>query len=131
MPLVVVVEDDPSSRATLARVLHAGGYESAVYTSAEAFLASPPPLSPIVLLLDLHLSGMSGIDLQRRLREEGSTVPVIIITAGDDARSRQQAQQLGCAAYLRKPCDAQEILALLKPLVRDDPSEEGPQNRTP
>jgi FixJ family two-component response regulator len=121
MPLVVVIEDDSASRRTLGRLLRAGGYEAAIYGSAEEFLSSPPTLSPIGLLLDLHLGGMSGLDLQRQLRQEGSTIPVIIITAFDDARSREQAERLGCVAFLRKPCEAETILTLLRRLARDPP----------
>jgi FixJ family two-component response regulator len=113
MPLVVVIEDDAASRTTLARVMRAGGYEAAMYESAEAFLSSPPHSPPLALLLDLHLGGMSGLDLQRRLRSQGSSVPVIIITGFDHARSREQAEHLGCLAYLSKPCEAGTILALL------------------
>jgi len=119
MPLVVVIEDDPASQRTLARVLRAGGYEAATYASAEDFLCSPPPSHPIGMLLDIHLGGMSGLDLQRQLRSEGSTLPVIIITAFDDLLSRQQAERLGCVAYLRKPCEAETILALLRSLAHD------------
>jgi FixJ family two-component response regulator len=117
MPLVVVIEDDIASQKTLARVLRTGGYEAATYASAEDFLSSPPQSMPIGLLLDVHLGGMSGLDLQRRLKEEGSTLPIIIITAFDDARSRQQAERLGCVAYLRKPCAAETILTLLHTLA--------------
>jgi FixJ family two-component response regulator len=116
MPLVVVIEDDPASQRTLARVLRAGGYQPATYASAEEFLSSPPPSTPIGMLLDVHLGGMSGLDLQQRLKSEGSTVPVIIITAFDDARSRQRAESLGCVAYLRKPCAAETILGVLERL---------------
>jgi FixJ family two-component response regulator len=119
MPLVVVIEDDVASQKTLARVLRAGGYDTATYDSAEDFLASPPLTSPIGLLLDVHLGGMSGLDLQRQLKEEGSTVPVIIISAFDDARGREQAERLGCLAYLRKPCAAETILELLKRIAGD------------
>jgi FixJ family two-component response regulator len=120
-PLVVVIEDDSASQKTLARVLRAGGYEPATYASAEEFLSSRPQSPPIGMLLDVHLDGMSGLDLQRRLRDEGSTVPVIIITAFDDPRSRGQAERLGCVAYLRKPCEAETILKLLRRLVDDGP----------
>jgi FixJ family two-component response regulator len=122
MPLVVVIEDDLASQKTLVRVLRAGGYDSATYDSAEDFLASPPRSSPIGLLLDVHLGGMSGLDLQRRLRNEGSTLPIIIITAFDDARSREQAERFGCVAYLRKPCAAETILDLLRRLGDDSRS---------
>src|SRR5262245_6358725 len=117
MQTVAVVEDDPATQKTLARVLRAGGYDAAVYESAEAFL-SAPPAAAIGLLLDVHLGGMSGLELQRRLRHEGSTLPVIIITAHDDARIQDQAERLGCLAYLRKPCEAETILALLRDLQR-------------
>ena len=120
MPLVVVIEDDPASQKTLARVLRAGGFEAAIYGSAEDFLSSPPALPPIGLLLDLHLGGMSGLDLQRQLRREGSVIRVIIITAFDDARSREQATLLGCVAYLRKPCEAATILAELRRLLPEN-----------
>src|SRR5262245_48335295 len=122
MPLVVIIEDDPASRKTLARVLRTGGYEAAVYGSAEEFLSAPPQAPPIGLLLDVHLGGMSGLELQRRLKSDGSIVPIIIITAFDDARSREQAERLGCVAYLRKPCEAETILALLHGLEREDAS---------
>jgi FixJ family two-component response regulator len=122
MPLVVVVEDDPASQKTLARVLRVGGYEAAVYASAEEYLAAPPTSSPLGLMLDVHLGGMSGLDLQRRLKDEGSTVPVIIITAFDDAHGRAQAERLGCAAYLTKPCDAETILAVLGRLAHGNQS---------
>jgi FixJ family two-component response regulator len=116
-PLVVVIEDDPASQKTLGRVLRAGGYEPAIYGSAEEFLSSPPKSSPIGLLLDVHLGGMSGLDLQRRLKAEGSTIPVIIITGLDDVRGQEQAERLGCVAYLRKPCPAETVLTLLGHLV--------------
>jgi FixJ family two-component response regulator len=111
-PLVVVVEDDLTSRTALRRVLRAGGYDVAMYRSAEEFLASP--VQPAIgLLLDIHLGGLSGLDLQRRLSAEGRAIPVIIITASDSLRTEEEARRLGCHGYLRKPCEGDTILALL------------------
>ena len=113
---VVVIEDDAGSRKTLSRVLRTGGFTPALYASAEEFLASPPPVEPLGMLLDLHLPLLSGLELQSRLRQEGSSIPIIIITAFDDARARARAESMGCVAYLQKPCEAEEILALLRTL---------------
>jgi FixJ family two-component response regulator len=118
MPLVVVIEDDPASLKTMARVLRAGGYDAALYGSAEAYLTSPPPDPPIGMLLDVHLGGMTGLELYRYMRTTGSTLPVIIVTAFDDPRSRDQAERMGCVAYLRKPCEAGTILAILQQIQR-------------
>jgi FixJ family two-component response regulator len=113
-----MVEDDPTSQKALARVLRTGGYEAAVYSSAEEFLSTPPPSSPIGLLLDLQLGGMSGLELQRRLNAKESTIPVIIITALEDEQNRERAKRQRCLTYLWRPCEAQTILALLSRLRR-------------
>jgi FixJ family two-component response regulator len=116
-PRVAIVEDDPSSRRTLLRVLRAGGFRALVYESAEDYLASPPDPPPIGLLLDMHLGAMSGLELQQRLRDDGSRVPVIVITGLDDGRCEEESRRLGCLAYLHKPCDAAAILTLLAQLA--------------
>jgi len=119
---VAIVEDDPSSRKTLLRVLHAGGYEPVVYESAEDYLAAPPNPAPLGLLLDMNLAGMSGLELQQRLNTQGSTVPVIVITGIDDPDNEREARRLGCRAYFQKPCDASAILTILKQLAAWGPA---------
>jgi FixJ family two-component response regulator len=121
MPVIAVVEDSVDSRRALARVLRAGGFEPRVYSSAEEFLGAHEA-APDGLLLDLHLGGMSGLDLQQQLFDEGSTIPVVVVTAYDDGRSRQRAERLGCAAFLHKPCDATTILAAVRAAVSHEPS---------
>ena len=116
-PLVVVVEDDASSRRTLDRLLRAGGFKSAMYASAEEYLAAPPKVVPLGMLLDIRLPALSGLDLQRHLRSAGSPIPIIVMTALDDPHSREEAQKYGCLAFLNKPCDAERILSLLSGLV--------------
>jgi FixJ family two-component response regulator len=116
-PRVAIVEDDPSSRKTLIRVLRAGGFVALEYESAEDYLAAPPDPLPIGLVLDMNLGGMSGLELQQRLRAIGSTVPVIVVTGIDNPRREAEARRLGCLSYLRKPCDAAAILAILQSIA--------------
>jgi FixJ family two-component response regulator len=115
--LVAVVEDDADARSALGRLLDAAGFDHALFESAEAFLASKPDRECACLILDVQLSGMSGIDLQRRLRAEGSNAPVIVVTAHASEAIRERAEQSGCAAFLTKPFSGDSILALLRPLA--------------
>jgi len=116
-PPVAVVEDDVATLKALTRVLSAGGFEPLAYSSAEDFLASPPTRPPACLVLDIRLGGMSGLDLQRRLRALGSNLSIIIVTALDDPNVRAEAYRLGCVAYLAKDCDADLLLGLIRSIV--------------
>lgn len=115
-----MVEDDPATLKALGRVLRAQGYDTATYGSAEAYLDAPPARRPACLLLDNHLGGMSGLDLQRDLRARGSTVPVIVMTAFDDRRVRNEAYRIGCAGCVEKVGDFDVLLQLLRS-VRTEP----------
>ena len=114
LPLVVLIEDDANERKALGRVLKAGGFLSALYASAEEYLASPPAELPVCLLLDVQLEGMSGLDLQERLIAQGTTIPVIVITASDDPRARARAEDAGCIAFLRKPFEGRLLLNVVR-----------------
>ena len=116
--LVAVVEDDAISRYALARVLHVGGFETALFDSAEAFVAARPTRTLLCLILDVHLAGMSGIDLQRRLRDEGFDAPIIVTTGDRADATRERAHQAGCVAFLPKPFSAQAVLAVLRSIER-------------
>jgi len=116
---VAVVEDDAPSRAALGRVLRAAGFEAALFDSGEAFVASPPDPSLLCLILDIHLTGMSGTDLQTRLRDAGSAVPVIITTANDEEAVRTRAERCGCVAFLRKPFDSATLLRVIASISRE------------
>ena len=117
--LVAVVEDDAPSRAAMGRVLQAGGFEPALFDSAEAFLEASPAPAPLCLIVDVHLTGMSGIDLQKRLRETGVAPPIIITTGDREDWVRIRAQQNGCAAFLQKPFDSATLLGLIASVARD------------
>ena len=101
--LVGVIEDDDVSRHALGRLLLAGGFEPALFDSAETFIASPPQRAFFCLIVDVHLTGMSGIDLQDRLRGQGSDVPVIMTTGDRRETIRARAERAGCTAFLWKP----------------------------
>lgn len=106
--IVAVVDDDSSMRIGLERLLQARGFGTEAFASAEAFLAAPSAAD--CLLLDIHLGGMGGFELRRRLSSAGSRLPVIFMTAFDDESTRREAASLGCVAYLRKPFAGQLLM---------------------
>jgi FixJ family two-component response regulator len=108
--IVAVVEDDLSVLRATRDLLDALGVATSVFSSAEEFLERGAEARPDCLLLDIHLGGMSGIDLSRQLADNGSTLPVIFMTALDDERTRMLAMQAGCVAFLRKPCAARDLM---------------------
>jgi FixJ family two-component response regulator len=113
---VAVIEDDAVSRSALGRLLQAGGFEPALFSSAETFIASWANRAWLCLIVDVHLTGMSGIDLQQRLRSEGCEVPIIITTGDRADMLRERAQQAGCTAFLLKPFSGDTLLPLLRSL---------------
>jgi FixJ family two-component response regulator len=110
---VAVIEDDEISRQAIGRLLQAGGFEPALFDSAETFLSAPPSRDWLCLIVDVQLPGMSGIDLQRTVRSENAEVPIIITTGNRADAIRERAQQAGCEAFLLKPFSSETILSLL------------------
>ena len=104
-------------RRSLERLLGASGYATAAFSSAEAFLASAAVGEAAVIVLDVHLGGMSGIGLRRRLSAAGLQAPVVFITAFDDDATRAEAIAAGCIDYLLKPFDASRLVAALERAV--------------
>ena len=119
VPLVVVIEDEKPSRDALGRLLRAGGFEAALFDGAEAFLAACRGTDPLCLIVDVHLGGMSGLDLQQHLRLVGCPVPVIIITGKREPSISKRARQGGCAALLWKPFTAEALLGAIASLSPD------------
>jgi FixJ family two-component response regulator len=117
-PLVVtVVEDNPAFLKSLTRLLRVYGFESRTFASAEALLDSDEVRTTTCLLLDIHLGGISGIELRRRLTAAGSNSPVIFMTAIDDEATRKEAMNAGCVAYLHKPFAPQLLLEALEKVM--------------
>ena len=107
--IVIVVDDNSDFLKSVARLLTVHGFAVRTFISAEALLDNSDVRTATCLLLDIHLSGISGIELQRRLAALGSKCPVIFMTANDDDATRKAATDAGCIAYLKKPF-APEVL---------------------
>ena len=108
--VVIVVDDNAGLLKSVARLLAHHGIDSRTFASAEALVESDSVQTATCLLLDIHLGGISGIELQRRLKASGSRSPVIFMTANDDEATRNDAMDAGCVAYLRKPFAGQVLL---------------------
>jgi FixJ family two-component response regulator len=108
--IVAVVEDDASMMTGIERLLWAHGFGTEAYASAEAYLDHAAASKATCLVIDIHLSGISGIELRRRLAASGSTQSVIFMTAVDNELTRKEAMAAGCIAYLPKPFPANLLL---------------------
>jgi FixJ family two-component response regulator len=113
--VVAVVEDDAPARTALGRLLMASGFEPALFESAEAYLDASP--APTCIVVDVQLPGMSGIELQERLRAAGPAPPIIVTTARHEEVIRERAQQNGCAAFFWKPVDGTILAATIASLA--------------
>jgi FixJ family two-component response regulator len=114
LPLVSIVDDDPSVRRALERLVEAAGYAVETFASAEEFLGSTSPGPIACLILDVHLNGMNGLELQERLVARGRMFPIIFITAHDDAPTRERIGRSGAAAFLAKPFDRQTLIGAIR-----------------
>ena len=113
--IVAVVEDHEGLRNAVGRLLRTAGYETALFDSAEAYLSAPPP-APVCVLIDTYLPGMSGLDLQQRLRAHPPAPPIILTTA--DHALAEHAASLGCDALLIKPVSSQALLSTVASFVQ-------------
>jgi FixJ family two-component response regulator len=106
-----IIDDDESLRRSLGRLLQLAGFQTVLFQSAEEFLVDPLRRHLRCLLVDIRLGGMSGIELHQHLIAEGSTIPVIYITAHDDPEIRADALDNECAGFFRKTDPGDDIIA--------------------
>jgi len=119
-PSVLVVDDDPEFRDSVARVLRTVGLHTREFSSVPDFLRADPPEGPTCLVLDVRMPGRSGLELQRDLAAANRRVPIIFITAHADVPMTVQAMKGGAIEFLTKPFRGQDLLdAVEAGLARD------------
>jgi FixJ family two-component response regulator len=121
MPVVSIVDDDRSVCRALWRLVRSAGYTAETFASAREFLDSAPVGRTACLVLDIHLDGMSGFELADRLAADQIAIPIIFITAHDDAPTRDRVRRAGVAAYLPKPFDEKTLLDTISKVVDGGP----------
>lgn len=110
---VFIVDDDASVRDSLALMLGIAGYRTALFADAEAFLAAWEPNWAGCVVADLRLPGKTGVELQAELRNRGSALPVVIITAHGDVPTARAAFQAQAVDFLEKPFDQKQLCAAI------------------
>ena len=126
VPVIAIVDDDRSVRRSLHRLVQSAGYTVQTFASAREFLDWVPRGRTACLVLDIHLDGVSGFELQERLAGDGAGIPIIFITAHDDAPTRQRIEQSGAAGHLWKPVDGPALLDAVRRAIGLD---QGPIGR--
>src|SRR6201993_2882252 len=101
--LIAIVDDDESLKSALQDLIESDGLSALCFGSAEQFLNSEAPHKAACLIADIRMPGMSGLELQAKLKAERCRIPIIFITAHGDAKTRSQAMRYGAVKFLAKP----------------------------
>ena len=114
---VAVVDDDPGVLRALRRLLRSANFEVEAYSSGTEFLMAENDARLDCVVLDLHMPHTTGYDVQMRLSQRGTTVPVVIITGDDTPEARSRSLSLGARHYLCKPIDEAALLAAIDSVI--------------
>jgi FixJ family two-component response regulator len=113
-PLIYLVDDEPSVRRALTRLLRAAGFELVSFATAEDFLAAVHPEGrPSCLVVDLRMPGLNGLELQELMRQQGLQLPIIFISGHADVGSGIQAMKRGAVDFLEKPLSSKDLIACI------------------
>ena len=118
--VIAVVDDDPSVRQGLQRLIRSVGWKAETFASAQEFLARPPTEAPSCLVLDLQLRDLSGLDLQKRMAEIGLETPIVFLTGHGNIPASVQAMKAGAVEFLTKPVDEQDLLRAIQEAIERD-----------
>lgn len=116
---VFVVDDDPSVRSSLVRLLGSAGYPARAFESGDVFLKTSPGPDPACLVLDLTMPGHDGLEVQQAIHDRGWVLPVVFVTGHGDIPASVRAMKAGATDFLTKPIEASDLLqAVARALTR-------------
>lgn len=113
VPLISIVDDDDSVRDAVKSLIDSIGYRAEVFASGEAFLNSPYVSQTDCLIADVRMPGMSGLELQDRLKAANSAIPIVFISAHDDGDARARGLRAGAVDFLQKPFSEESLLGAI------------------
>ena len=128
-PVVFVVDDDPSVRKSLTRLIGSAGYAVEAFASAREFLARQPYAGPCCLVLDVRMPGLTGLDLQEALAGAGRRMSIVFVTGHGNISMSVKAMKGGAVDFLTKPVDAKDLLAAIRRCVARDVQDLGAEAR--
>ena len=113
-PLVAIVDDDASVRQSTRRLIRSFGYRAEAFGSGEEFLNSPCAAETACLVLDVRMSAMDGLEVQRRLAERDARIPIVFLTGRASDDEERRARSAGAVEFLRKPVGKATLLQVLQ-----------------
>lgn len=128
-PTVFIVDDDPSVRKSLTRLVASAGYRVQAFASAQAFLDRPPSTGPCCLVLDVRMPGLTGLDLQKALAHAPHRAAIVFITGHGDIPTTVQAMKAGAVDLLTKPFAGKDLLEAIQRALARDTRERSTQAR--
>jgi FixJ family two-component response regulator len=108
--VVYVIDDDESIRRAFSRLFRSADITAETFSNPKEFLAASRQEENACIVADLRMPGSTGFDLEKELTNRGSRIPVIVVSASDDVKTREYARMLGAVAFFRKPVDDQALL---------------------
>jgi FixJ family two-component response regulator len=113
-PLIAIVDDDESMREAVRGLMRSLGFDAEAFSSADDFLRFPHLRSTSCLVTDIHMPGMSGLDLHRRLVALGTSIPTVLVTAYPDENARARGFGADIVGYLVKPFGEEDLLDCIR-----------------
>jgi len=120
-PHIAIVDDEESIRRALKRLMISAGIDVEMFSGGEDFLSALATSRLDCVVLDLHMPGISGFEVQSRLAQSGSKLPVVVLTGHDTPDSEARALAGGAAAYLRKPVNDKLLLKAIMSAIDSAP----------